>query len=155
MPKSWPRATAGVFFDRLAMTNWLSKAVKPISFLDFEWDLYAIPPYPGMRPMEVLPFQYSLHMLTEEGLKHEQFLGVGDCRLDFIENLLKQVPAEGTVFAYNADGAEKLRLLELARQFPQYEEPLTALSAGRLLDLAQPLFMGLYLRCPVGRGVYP
>lgn len=139
----------GIFFDRLAMTNWLSKAVKPISFLDFEWDLYAIPPYPGMRPMEVLPFQYSLHMLTDEGLKHEQFLGVGDCRLDFIKNLLKQVPAEGTVFAYNADGAEKLRLLELARQFPQYEEPLTAL-AGRLLDLAQPLFMGLFYDVRLG-----
>jgi hypothetical protein len=117
--------------------------------LDFEWDLYAIPPYPGMRPMEVLPFQYSLHMLTDEGLMHKQFLGVGDCRRDFIERLIENIPSEGTVFAYNADGAEKLRLLELARQFPQYEESLTGL-ASRLLDLAQPLFMGLYYDVRLG-----
>ena len=139
----------GLFFDRLALTNWLSKVVTPVSFLDFEWVLYATPPYPGMRPMEVLPFQYSLHMLTDEGLKHKQFLGVGDCRLDFIENLLRDIPEEGTVFAYNADGAEKLRLLELARQFPQHKDRLHSL-ADRLIDLAQPLFMGLYYDVRLG-----
>lgn len=135
--------SGGEFVDRLALKNWIKSLQPPFSFLDFEWDLYAIPPYHGLKPMEVLPFQFSLHMYHDQQVEHEQFLGVGDCREDFIRKLLTTIPEEGTIFAYNADGAEKLRLLELARQFPKYEEALISI-ADRLIDLAIPFFLGLY-----------
>jgi len=133
----------GIFVDKMALKNWLDHFAKPYAFLDFEWDMMAIPPYQGLKPMEVIPFQYSLHLLNEQELTHHQFLGMGDCRLALIEQLLKDVPDYGTIFAYNADGAEKLRLLELARQFPQHEKALQNI-AKRLVDIAQPLFLGLY-----------
>jgi hypothetical protein len=94
-----------------------------------------------MRPFDVLPFQYSLHVLEDGVLRHMEFLGTQDCRLGFIENLLKELPEEGTVYAYNAMGAEAIRLKELARQFPQYADRLEAIIL-RMRDLAEPFIAG-------------
>lgn len=132
----------GLFADRNALDHWLNQTkAGPISFLDFEWDTYALPPYQGMRPFDVLPFQYSLHVLENGILRHMEFLGTQDCRLGFIENLLKELPEEGTVYAYNAMGAEAIRLKELARQFPQYADRLEAIIL-RMRDLAEPFIAG-------------
>jgi len=133
----------GLFADRFALSHWLKQNLAgPVSFLDFEWDTFALPPYEGMRPFEVLPFQYSLHILENNELKHLEFLGTQDCRLGFVETLLKDLPATGTIFAYNAMGAEAIRLRELARQFPQYAKQLEAI-IGRMRDMAVPFIGGL------------
>lgn len=133
----------GLFADRFALSDWLKRTQEgPISFLDFEWDTFALPPYEGMRPFDVLPFQYSLHILESNELKHLEFLGTQDCRLGFVETLLKDLPETGTVYAYNAMGAEAIRLREMARQFPQYAKKLEAI-IDRMRDMAVPFIGGL------------
>ena len=62
-----------------------------------------------MKAFDVLPFQYSLHVLENGELKHHEFLGEGDTRRAFIESLLNDMPKEGPIFAYNAFGAEVIR----------------------------------------------
>lgn len=134
----------GLFVDRPALRQWLDDCVHhPITYLDFEWDTYAIPPYEGMRPFDVLCFQFSMDIESGEGaeLVHHEFLGDGDCREAFILALLAHVPASGTILVFNMEGAEKLRLRQLARQFPQHADALAALCA-RMVDLSLPFASG-------------
>jgi hypothetical protein len=142
----------GVFVDKFIVKHWLSLLQDPIIFMDFEWDTYGIPPYVGMKPLDVLCFQYSLHVLRGEELAHFEFLESGDCRLRFIESLLSNVPSQGSILCYNAFGAEALRLQELGRQFPQYQQALEALVA-RMVDLAQ-LFTEGVVYLSAMRGAY-
>lgn len=129
------------FVDFISLKNWLNNVSHPtLTFVDFEWDTYGLPPYAGMHPMDVLPFQFSMHIKTQEGLQHREFLGDGDCREAFIQSFLNHIPSEGPIFAYNAFGAEVIRLQHLARQFPVYEEALNDVIA-RFVDLAS-LFVG-------------
>lgn len=135
--------TKNRFVDRLALGNWLkSYNQKVISFVDFEWDTYGIPPYIGMKAFDVLPFQYSLHVLKNNELIHKEFLGEGDTRRHFIESLLRDMPEQGPIFAYNAFGAEVIRLKELAVQFPEYEEQISHL-ISRFVDLATLFISGV------------
>lgn len=132
------------FIDGLALQTWLSKIEYPISYLDFEWDTFPIPPYQNMHPFDVLCFQYSLHIERKNGtLGHVDFFGTGDCRKDFIESLIENVPKEGTILVYNMDGAEKLRLIQLSEQFPEYEKDLMAI-CERMIDLSKPFEQGIY-----------
>ncbi len=132
------------YYDHWALKHWLSHIQYPISYLDFEWDTFAVPPYNNMKPFDVLCFQYSLHIEREdEPLYHTDFFGVKDCREAFIQSLIKDIPKEGTILVYNMEGAEKLRLQQLAEQFPQYKEQLDAICA-RMIDLSKPFESGIY-----------
>jgi len=132
----------GLYCDKEKLTEWLSQQTYPISFLDFEWDLYPIPPYEKLKPLDVLPFQYSLHVFDGKELKHYQFIGEKDCRIDLIESLIENIPNSGTVYAYNAKGAEKIRIAEFANAFPQYADKLLRINE-RMKDLADPFINGI------------
>ena len=134
----------GLFIDKPALKNWLNKIdSKPISFIDFEWDRYLIPPYINMRPMDVLCFEFALYYLDENGkMEHRTFVGTGDCRKEFIEGLINYLPKQGPILAYNADGAEKIRLDELGNMFPEYKQQLEEIK-NRFIDLAIPFIEGL------------
>lgn len=133
----------GQFLDANALSNWIEKIEYPLTYMDFEWDTYSIPPYPGMMPFDVLCFQYSLHI--EETpcaqLIHKNFFESGDCRRSFIESLLAAVPPKGSIMVFNLAGGERLRLMQLARQFPEYEKQINRL-CERLVDLAAPFEEG-------------
>ncbi len=134
----------GLFIDKLALKTFMTKlAVRPLSFIDFEWDRYLVPKYENMRPLDVICFEFILYVLDEQGeLKHYSFIANEDCRRDFIEALIKYLPKDGPILAYNALGAEKLRLLELSRMFPEYASELEEM-AERFIDLAIPFVDGL------------
>ncbi|MGX8852965.1 DUF2779 domain-containing protein [Amedibacillus sp. YH-ame10] len=134
----------GEYVDRKALQCWIKDHITyPISYLDFEWETYAFPPYTGMKPYDVLTFQYSLHVehAQEEELQHHGFIGEGDCREAFIKDLLANVPKNGSILVFNMEGAEKLRLVQLAQQFPQYEEELKQVWL-RMVDLSLPFSTG-------------
>lgn len=132
----------GLYFDHAALRVWLEEIVtKPLSYLDFEWETYALPPYEGMKPYDVLTFQYSLHVEKDGQLEHHGFIGEGDCRQAFILSLLEHIPSEGNILVYNMEGAEKLRLMQLAEQFPQYESALRQIWE-RMIDLSIPFTTG-------------
>ena len=139
------RSSDGFFMDELAVISWfkeITAEAETASFLDFEWDIYCIPPYRKMAPLQVLPFQYSLHVSKGSKVAHYEYLGFGDCREEFIKRLISDLPTEGPIFAYNAMGAEALRLKELADCYPIYAEKILHI-INRLKDLSLPFEMGL------------
>lgn len=133
----------GLFFDRLALTEWLKQLSYPITFLDFEWEHFAIPPYEGMKPFDVLLFEYSIHVLREDGtIQHEVFLSTHDDRKALAESLIRTIPKTGSVVAYNGIAAEMVRIRELADLYPELAEELLAINE-RIADLQEPFVMGL------------
>lgn len=134
----------GMYVDLGALRSWNEDhIVYPISYLDFEWETFAFPPYDGMKPFDVVTFQYSLHVedAPNKDLIHVGYIGEGDCRLAFIEHLLANIPNQGSILVYNMEGAEKLRLMQLAKQFPQYEQQLEQIWT-RMVDLSLPFATG-------------
>ncbi len=133
----------GLFCDRLALRSWLGRIHYPVTFIDFEWERFAIPPYEGMRPYDVLPFEYSMHILKEDGtMEHTVYLSVHDDRRSLAESLLKDAAPSGSVIAYNAEGAEKIRIRELADLYPDLAEGLLDLNE-RMEDLQLPFESGI------------
>jgi len=115
--------------------NVLSKATYPLYFLDFETFNPALPIYPGTRPYQVIPFQWSLHVRHSDGKpSHTFFLhhGRGDPREAFSKSLLNAIGPEGAILVYSS--YEQTIIERLASEFPQYHERLLALP-GRFLDL--------------------
>lgn len=108
----------------------------PRSFLDFETIQPAIPLWVGTRPYQRIPVQWSCHVQAEPG----RLVALGELvasgeepRRAFAETLLRAMPDEGPVFAYNA-GFERGVLVELAQVFPDLGAPLQRI-ADRLVDL--------------------
>ena len=105
-----------------------------------------IPLYEGTRPYQTIPFQWSLHAATEDGvLHHREFLADGDSdpRRRFAETLIEALDAfDGPIIVYSA--YEKTRLNELAREFPDLGASLNAIIA-RLADLLPIVRGAVYL----------
>ncbi|MDD2592131.1 MAG: DUF2779 domain-containing protein [Erysipelotrichaceae bacterium] len=142
----------GLFVDKLNLSLWLKdQIIRPISFLDFEWDRYAVPPYINMKPFDVLLFQYSLHILDDE-LTHKEYIGVEDCRKEFIESLLANLPKTGSIVVFNASGGEQLRLQELKQYFPEYEKQIDDV-IDRIIDISIPFNLGMLYHIKM-RGYY-
>lgn len=134
-----------IFLDCSALSTWLMAKIRyPLIYLDFEWDTYAFPPYFNMHPLDVIPFQFSMHIekTYNETLIHHSYIGEGDCRESFILKLLELIPQHGTILVFNKAGGEKLRLVQLSQQFPQYKKDLESIWE-RMIDIALPFTSGL------------
>ena len=113
----------------------LSEVQDPLLFLDFETFNPALPMYPGTRPYQMIPFQWSLHILHRSGqLEHRDFLHTGpdDPRPAFMDSLLEAAGTTGTIIVYS--NFEEARLKQLADEFPEYAQGLLAL-CERIFDL--------------------
>ncbi|MCF7802705.1 MAG: DUF2779 domain-containing protein [Candidatus Marinimicrobia bacterium] len=113
----------------------LARLEYPLYFLDFETDNPAVPRFEGMRPYDQFPFQYSCHILQEDGsLDHVEYLHTDqtDPRGPVAEHLVKSIGAMGSVIAYNA-GFEKRILADLRDRFSTLQEPLQGM-IDRLWD---------------------
>jgi len=113
----------------------LSKLVYPVHFLDFETFNPALPLYIGTRPYEVIPFQWSDHILDKDGtLHHEEFLhdGIGDPRPAFAKSLVNALGKSGSIVVYS--GYEQGRIKSLADALPQFSGDLLAV-LPRIFDL--------------------
>jgi predicted RecB family nuclease len=108
----------------------------PLYFADFESVNPAVPRFPGMRPYDQLPFQWSVHVLRQRGAQHEhhEFLATdaSDPRREFISSLCDALGESGSVVVYSS--FESQRLSELASWFPEFADRITAIQA-RLFDL--------------------
>jgi len=97
----------------------------PVHFLDFETVGLAIPRYPGTRPYQALPFQWSDHILYEDGtIVHREYLcdRDEDPRGAFAASLLKALGPTGTIFVFTMYEKEVMR--QLADLLPQYRDLL-------------------------------
>lgn len=107
----------------------------PRYYLDFETVGPAVPLWPGTRPYQALPFQYSCHIERHAGkLEHVEFLdlsGAAPMRA-LAERLIAELGEVGPVLTYtNFEAGVIGRLIELC---PHLSGPLHALLA-RLVDL--------------------
>ena len=111
----------------------------PRWYVDFETVGPAVPLWPGTRPYQKIPMQWSCHRQDADGtLAHlPPFLARGDDdpRRAFAESLVATVGPEGPVMVYNA-AFEGSVLRQLAALFPDLAPPLTAM-AERLFDLLE------------------
>jgi len=128
---------AGVpYFDNMAAARWLQPHQAPLYFLDFETIQFAVPRWAGTRPYEQIPFQFSLHVLTQSGDLHEEsFLDLSgaDPSAAFAEALVRACGSTGAVFVYNA-GFETARMNELGSRYPHLQPALQQICA-RVVDL--------------------
>jgi hypothetical protein len=119
----------------------------PACYLDFEAMMPPIPLYEDTRPYQTIPFQWSLHAATGDGvLQHREFLADGnsDPRRRFAESMIEALDMfGGPIIVYSA--YEKTRLSELAAQFPDLRRSLDAI-ATRLMDLLPVVRGAVYFR---------
>jgi predicted RecB family nuclease len=127
-----------------AITAALGKVQFPVHFIDFETFAPALPVFVGTRPYETMPFQWSDHILSEDGrVRHREFLhdGSDDPRRRFAESLLGAASTGGSIVVYSS--YEGTRLRELEALFPDLALSLARLRA-RLFDLLPMVRMHVY-----------
>lgn len=120
---------ASELYDALADVEY------PIHFLDFETVSPAIPRYLKTRPYQIIPFQWSDHILSENGdLEHSSYLCRDDTdpREDFSVTLLETLGEKGTIITYSS--YEKRVIEELAEHLPKQSARLLA-TLDRFKDL--------------------
>jgi predicted RecB family nuclease len=113
----------------------LNKMQHPIHFLDFEAVAPAIPRFAGTRPYQTIPFQWSDHILDQDGkLTHREYLcdEDKDPRAEFTQTLLKALETDGSIVIYTR--YETGVLNSLIEHFPQHAGELQAVIA-RFIDL--------------------
>lgn len=113
----------------------LQQLTYPIHFLDFETLMSALPLYPGTRPWQAVPFQWSDHVLHSDGrLEHREFLheDQGDPRPAFLDSLLEALGETGSIVVYSPYEATQLGYL--ASAYPVRAGDIDAVRS-RLFDL--------------------
>ncbi|MGD2271519.1 MAG: DUF2779 domain-containing protein [Desulfobacterales bacterium] len=113
----------------------LNKIEYPIHFLDFETVAPAVPRYPGTRPFQTIPFQWSDHILKKNGaIDHQEYLcdEDKDPRAEFVRTLLETLRSKGSIFIYT--NYEKGIIRSLSEDLPYYGDRFTEI-LGRIKDL--------------------
>ena len=97
------------YFDADGMKDFMDKnIVYPLHFIDFETSMVAIPFYEGQRPYEQIAFQFSHHIMHENGkVEHiGEFIETEKGKFpnfDFLRALKKELEKDnGTIFRYAA-----------------------------------------------------
>ena len=133
------RIRASVTYQQAYVSNQLEAELNdmeyPIHFLDFETIGLALPRYAGTRPYQTIPFQWSDHILYEDGkLAHREYLcdEDKDPREEFTRSLLDALGTEGSIVIYTS--YETGVLNSIIEHFPQYTDQLWAI-IDRFKDL--------------------
>jgi len=140
--------------DKPKIKEFLDTIEYPINFFDFETFQNAVPRFDNQRPYAQMPFQYSLHILHEDGtLEHKEFLADEneEPRLPLINQMLNDITPKGSIIAYN-QSFEITQIKNLASFNPEKSEELLALNE-RFIDLAHP-FQHKHYYHPKFKGKY-
>ncbi len=126
--------------SRLTLSLFLARLQYPLSFFDFETFSTAVPMFDGVRPWQQVPFQFSVHVVTEPDSKptSHAFLadGQADPRPELLARLREAIGETGSLVAYHA-GFERDRLRECAEALPDHAE-WVAQALARVVDLEDP-----------------
>jgi hypothetical protein len=119
----------------------------PLYFLDYETFSSVMPPFEGLRPYQQVPFQYSLHIITEPGALsvHREYLHTDRSNpvLSLVSNLRKDIGDEGSIVVWYAP-FEKGRNRELADMLPEHASFFGSLN-DRIVDLIIPFQSGWFV----------
>jgi Domain of unknown function(DUF2779) len=97
-------------------------------YLDFETIQFAVPIWPGTRPYQQLPFQWSCHIENASGhIEHKEFLDVsGEPPMRaFAERLIEALGNSGAVVVYGH--FEEMILRQLIARYPDLGAALSAI----------------------------
>ena len=124
-----------------AIQDILDSLVYPLYFIDYETCQYAIPKYDKTKAYQQIPFQYSLHIIKEEGapIEHKEYLAdVNDDDLirTFAESMIEDMPEDGSVIVYNM-AFEATRNNEIGEMFPDLKPEMERINAN-MVDLMIP-----------------
>lgn len=127
--------------NRRAIADFLSNLRYPLYFIDYESCRYAIPELEGTKPYQQIPFQYSLHIIREEGapVEHREFLADADDKnviRNFAESMIRDMPENGSVIVYNKT-FEATRNKEIGEMFPDLKEEMDRFN-NNMADLMVP-----------------
>lgn len=134
--------------------EWIDPALKeaigglswPIAFLDFETSMAAVPWYGGMKPYELMPFQFSAHILEQDGSwRHVEWLNLDDepPTLEFIRQLKGALEGAGSILVFtdyeNRVLADSIKFLLRQDDDTETERAWISelLSSGRIVDQHQ------------------
>ncbi len=145
--------SGAIIVDEQNIDKFMQRLEYPLYYLDYEAVWPAIPLYDGARPYQQVPFQFSLHIQSSPDgtLEHHEFLHTDgkDPRRAFAKSLIEVCGNLGSVIVYNQSFEEK-RNAELARDFPEFAQPLNNINA-RMVDLLVP-FKSRWLYHPDQKG---
>jgi hypothetical protein len=149
-------AQTGEVWRSLSLASVMAPLVPPISYLDFESYSPAIPLYPGTKPYDRIPVQWSCHHDDGTRLSHFEFLAHGgtDPRREFAETLLEileGLPGPIIVWHHFEESVIKEIAQELAELLPDLADRLRAILA-RIVDLLKVTRKHIYH--PGFRGSY-
>lgn len=120
----------------------LDSLVYPLYFIDYEACRYAIPEYEGTKPYQQIPFQYSLHIIREEGapLEHREFLADADDEnivRTFAESMIGDLNEDGSVIVFNRGFEESLVNKKIAEMYPDLKDEIERIN-GNIVDFMVP-----------------
>lgn len=122
--------------DEAGLQSMLNDLEYPVYFLDFETAAVAVPLFDGNHSWEKLPFQYSLHVMDENGsLTHLEYLHEenSDPAEALADRLAADIGDTGSIVVYHAQ-MESGVLEYLANRFPQHADAFNGM-IERIWDL--------------------
>ena len=132
--------TGEAHLDNDAIKGFLSSLEYPLYYMDFETINPGVPLFNGARPYQNIPFQFSVHVVSDEHSepKHLSFLAEGtqDPRPKLLKELQKALGDRGSIITYNK-GFEEGILRGLAETFPGCKEWVNQVIT-RIVDLLTP-----------------
>ena len=139
--------------DLVAIKKELDELVFPLYFFDYEGFISALPMFDGFGAYEQIPFQYSLHIMQENGnIEHKEFLITnpkGDITRPLVKRMKEDIDQKGTVIAWYSS-YEKQRNSKLAELHPDYSEFLEVIN-DKMFDL-MTIFSKNYYVDPAFKG---
>ena len=130
----------GAKIEKEAIRRILSSLKYPLYFIDYETCQYAIPEIEGTRAYQQIPFQYSLHIIDEEGImEHKEFLAEADDEnlvRHFAESMINDLSEDGSVIVYNK-AFESARNREIGQMYPDLKEEMDIIN-NNMVDFMIP-----------------
>ncbi len=109
--------------DPVNIQETLGKLKYPLYFLDYETLLKPIPVMDGYNPNSQLVFQYSLHIMQEDGsIEHLEYLAddLENSTAGLVKSLKENIGDQGSVLVWY-EPFEKSRNEELGKLHPEYK----------------------------------
>ena len=127
--------------EKGAINELLDSLKYPLYFIDYETCQYAIPEFVGTKAYQQIPFQYSLHIIRQEGglLEHKEYLAEAeddDIIRNFALSMIGNMPEDGSVIVYNK-GFEASRNREIGEMYPDLKAEMERIN-GNMVDLMVP-----------------
>lgn len=131
------------YCDKKALKKWLSQIQFPLNFFDFEWERKILPWVKGQPLFNDYVFEYSLVKIEKDlSVSEKVFIVEKNNNQSLFEQLICDFDECGSIFAYNANGAEIMQLKRFGELHPNYNEKIYKI-IERIISIDVPLTTGM------------